>query len=147
MRKFTIVIVTVLFAAVGVPKDAQVTSHRVSESAAVRKVRELPEVREFGRWLKKATNGKVGVIAFSEGDSDARMRGWRVYVGEDHDDHTSEWNRFLVNANDGLIYVLDSGTDQWIPLKTWRQRQHPTTREKSMGSEIKGIKGAGSHFR
>ena len=64
---------------------------------------ELPSVKAFYSRMEELSRGTVhGIILTDSADED----GFVFYVGEDHDDHTTCWNRFHVNRRTRVVSVI-----------------------------------------
>lgn len=101
------------------PLTADQPSKLFTSEDAREVVLHLPEVDSFFKFLDRETKGKVQGIIFEDGEFND---GWIFYVGEDHDDHTTVWERFIVNHETHDVNVLDVGSDEWITLTEWRRK-------------------------
>jgi hypothetical protein len=97
----------------------------VDEAAAVKAVRELPEVRAYAAEVA-ARNSRSTPVQFTiedepvegckSGDGECD---WLIAVAEDLGDHRVGYQDFLVDSTNGAIRVALTGSDLEIPYASW----------------------------
>ena len=93
----------------------------------IRKVPEINDFKEFIADYAQKTGEKVELIYRMDdepdpGHSDPYRRDYyHIFVGEDHETNTVQWNTFLVHKELNAIFVYDNVNKRYSTLKQWRE--------------------------
>ena len=88
----------------------------------------IPELDSYAEYINRESEGKahltVQVFDDENGIPGGKEGGYQVYVGEQWDDHSVNWDRFFVRADMSEVFYYDLVDGEYWSLEEWRVSEH-----------------------